>query len=288
MSPEYCLEWGQRRLVLGPRTLVMGVLNVTPDSFADGGRFFEKDRAIDRALEMASQGADIIDVGGESTRPYSGGLPEDEELERVIPVIEAVAGRVDVPLSIDTYKAGVARAALEAGASMINDVSGLRFDPDLGRTAAQAGVPLILMHMKGTPGDMQDNPTYQDLLGEIKAFLQGAVERAVSSGVSKDMILVDPGIGFGKSVEHNLRIIRDLGELHELGHPVVLGCSRKSFIGRILGKDPDFRDIGTMGVVSVGVINGAHVVRVHNVEMALDAVRVVDAIRQGRMPCSSA
>ncbi len=288
MSAGFRLEWGGRRLEPGPRTLVMGILNVTPDSFADGGRFFDRDRAVERGLEMASQGADIIDVGGESTRPYSGGLSEQEELDRVIPVIEALAARLETLLSIDTYKSGVAKAALSAGASMINDVSALRFDPELARVAGEAGVLLILMHMQGTPGDMQDNPAYDDLMGEIKEFLREAADRAVAGGVARDMLLVDPGIGFGKTVEHNLEIIRSLGELHELGLPVVLGCSRKSFIGHILGKAPDFRDAGTMGAVSAGVLNGARVVRVHNVEMTVDAVRVVDAIKQGRPPCSSA
>ena len=280
-EPVYTLQCGSRRLELGRRTLVMGVLNVTPDSFADGGRFFDRDRAIERGLTMAGEGADIIDVGGESTRPFSEPVSADEEMERVLPVIEALAGEVDVPVSIDTTKAEVARAALAAGALMLNDVSALRFDPGMAGVAAESGAPLIVMHMKGTPGDMQKDPRYDDLIGEIRVFLEGVVQEAVQAGVRREQILIDPGIGFGKTFDHNLQLIRDLDRLSVVGRPLVLGCSRKAFIGHILGKEADDRDPGTMAAVAAGVLNGAHVVRVHNVAMAVDAVRIVDAVKRG-------
>ncbi len=288
-GPVYTLQCGSRRLELGRRTLVMGVLNVTPDSFADGGRFFDRDRAIEHGLAMAREGADIIDVGGESTRPFSEPVSADEEMERVLPVIEALAGEVDVPVSIDTTKAEVARAALAAGAGMLNDVSALRFDPDMAGVAAESGAPLIVMHMKGTPGDMQEDPRYEDLIGEIRAFLEEVVRAAVQAGVRREQILIDPGIGFGKTFDHNLQLIRDLDRLSVVGRPLVLGCSRKAFVGHILGKEADDRDPGTMAAAAAGVLNGAHVVRVHNVAMAVDAVRMVDAVKRGSVePASTA
>lgn len=281
--PVYTLDCGRTRLELGRRTLVMGILNVTPDSFADGGRFFDRDRAIEHGLSMARDGADLIDVGGESTRPFSEPVSADREMERVLPVIEALAAQIHVPISIDTTRAEVARKALAAGASVINDVSALRFDPGMAAVAAESGAPLVLMHMQGTPGDMQKDPRYDDLMGEILEFLEQAVERAVKAGVRRERILVDPGIGFGKTFDHNLQVIQQLGRLGALGQPVLLGCSRKAFIGHFLGREPDDRDPGTMGAVAVGVMNGAHVVRVHNVPMAVDTVRMVDAI-QGVSP----
>jgi dihydropteroate synthase len=281
-GPVYTLQCGSRRLELGRRTLVMGVLNVTPDSFADGGRFFDRDRAIEHGLTMAREGADIIDVGGESTRPFSEPVPADEEMERVLPVIESLAGEVDVPVSIDTTKAEVARAALAAGAGMLNDVSALRFDREMAAVAAESGAPLVVMHMKGTPGDMQKDPHYDDLIGEILAFLEKVVQEAVQAGVRREQILIDPGIGFGKTFDHNLQLIRDLDRLSAVGRPLVIGCSRKAFIGHILGKEADDRDPGTMAAAAAAVMNGAHVVRVHNVAMAVDAVRIVDAVKRGR------
>lgn len=286
-EPAYTLQCGTRRLELGRRTLVMGVLNVTPDSFADGGRFFERDRAIEQGLSMVREGADIIDVGGESTRPFSEPVSAEEEMERVLPVIEALAGEVDVPISVDTTKAEVARAALAAGAGMLNDVSALRFDREMGAVAAESGAPLIVMHMKGTPGDMQKDPHYDDLIGEILAFLEAVVQGAVRAGVRRERILIDPGIGFGKTFDHNLQLIRDLDRFSVLARPLVLGCSRKAFIGHILGKEADDRDPGTMAAVAAGVMNGAHLVRVHNVAMAVDTVRIVDAVKRGRVPPAS-
>ncbi|MFO7784121.1 MAG: dihydropteroate synthase [Thermodesulfobacteriota bacterium] len=280
-APIYALDCSNHRLKLGPRTLVMGILNVTPDSFADGGRFFPRERAVEHGLAMASNGADIIDVGGESTRPFSESVQPDKEMDRVIPVIEALSGELDVPISIDTTKAEVARAALAAGASLLNDVSALRFDPDMAGLAAESRVPVVLMHMKGKPRDMQEAPEYSDLIGEIILFLKEAIQRAVEAGVRREQILIDPGIGFGKTFDHNLQIIRELDRFSVLGRPVVLGCSRKAFIGHILGKGPDDRDAGTLGAVAAGVMKGAHIVRVHNVSMTVDAVRIMDAVKRG-------
>ena len=277
------LKWSGRCLNLDQRTHVMGVLNVTPDSFSDGGLYFEQDRAVEHALAMERQGADIIDIGGESTRPFSGGISLEEEKARVIPVIERLAESLSVPISIDTFKAAVARAALAAGASIINDISALRLDEDLASVAAGARVPVILMHMQGTPETMQRNPRYRDLTREIKAFLARAVERALSAGIREDLIVVDPGIGFGKTFDHNLRIIRDLADFRSLGKPILLGPSNKAFIGHILGKEAHERDVGSMAAVAAGVMNGAHIVRVHNVGMAVETVRIVDAIKRGRV-----
>ncbi|MFC1868743.1 dihydropteroate synthase [Thermodesulfobacteriota bacterium] len=276
---EFILKWSDYELKLGNRTLIMGVLNVTPDSFSDGGHYFQRDRAIEQGLALARQGADIIDVGGESTRPYSEKISIDEELERVIPVIEALGKDIRVPISIDTCKPEVASLALRAGASIINDISALRFDPQMASVASKAGVPVILMHMKGTPGNMQNNPAYDNLINEILNFLKDAIERAVRGGIKKDMILVDPGIGFGKTLEHNLEIIKELNHLSSLGMPILLGASRKTFIGHILDNKPDERDTGSMAAISAGILNGAHIVRVHNMKKALETVKVIDAIR---------
>ena len=257
----------------------MGVLNVTPDSFSDGGLYFQNERAVEQGLALARDGADIIDVGGESTRPYSEEVSCDEELARVIPVIEVLKEKVQIPISIDTFKAEVARQALRAGASIINDISALRFDPEMASVAAEAGVPVILMHMRGTPGNMQDNPKYDNLILEILDFLEGAIDRAVKGGINRDLIIIDPGIGFGKTFIHNLEIIKGLNKFASLGRPILLGTSRKAFIGGILGNDPDKRDTGTMATVSAGILNGANIVRVHNVKMAQETLKVIDAIR---------
>ena len=278
---EFRLAWGSRSLTLGKKTLIMGVLNVTPDSFSDGGLFFSREKAVEQALAMEADGADIIDIGGESTRPYAEKVSLEQELERVIPVIEDLCRTVRIPISIDTYKAKLAESAINAGASIINDISALRFDPGMASVAKKSGVPLILMHMKGTPGDMQNKPVYSDLMGEIKAFFSEAVENAESKGIARDMLILDPGIGFGKSFDHNLRIIRDLKELEDLGLPLLLGSSRKAFIGSILDKSPEERDTGTMAAVAAGIMNGAHIARVHNVRMAVETVKVMDAIMAG-------
>jgi len=282
-TPSFTLSWLEYTLNLSRRTHVMGVINVTPDSFSDGGQFLEKDRAVEQALQLAGDGADLIDIGGESTRPYSKGISADEEMNRVIPVIEALKKELRIPISIDTLKAQVAREALRSGASMVNDISAFRLDPEMASVVAQAGVPVILMHMKGTTADMQVAPTYDDVASEIIAFLRSAMDQAVRSGVRRDRIIVDPGIGFGKSFDHNLEILKELGRLQCLEAPILVGSSRKAFIGRILDKKVHERDTGTMATVAAAVMNGAHIVRVHNVKQAVETVRVIDAIKRGKI-----
>lgn len=257
----------------------MGVLNVTPDSFSDGGKFLDPVRAVERAIEMVSEGADMIDVGGESTRPGASDVGIEEEMRRVVPVIENAAKRVNVPISIDTRKAEVAEAAIKAGASIINDVSALSGGSDLADIAARSGSALVLMHMKGTPRDMQEKPFYKDLIGEISDFLKKAAARAIVAGVAEDSIAIDPGIGFGKTVEHNLMILKRLGEFNKLGFPVCVGTSRKSFIGCVSGQArPSERLAGTIASSVIAIINGASIVRVHDVKEAVQASRVADSI----------
>ncbi|MBW1785437.1 MAG: dihydropteroate synthase [Deltaproteobacteria bacterium] len=259
----------------------MGVLNVTPDSFSDGGRYFQTEAAVRQGIRMVREGAHIIDVGGESTRPFSEAVSSREEMERVIPVIKALSRKIDRPISIDTTKADVAEAALDAGAAIVNDISALRFDARLAAVAAGAGVPVVLMHMKGTPGDMQKNPGYGNLISEIIDFLGEAKGRAAAAGVREDLIVLDPGIGFGKTFDDNLRIIRGLSAFSALESPLLLGPSNKAFIGHILDREPHERDTGTMAAVAACVLNGAHLVRVHNVKMAVETVRVIDAVKRG-------
>lgn len=280
---KFTLSWLDYVLDLDLKTCVMGVLNVTPDSFSDGGQYLESNKAIEHGITMAREGADIIDVGGESTRPYSRKIAISEELDRVVPVIEGLKKELAIPISIDTCKAAVAQEALKAGASMINDISALRFDRDMASIAAESGVPVILMHMKGMPEDMQKNPTYGDLIPEIFDFLADAIERSVNAGIKRDLIIVDPGIGFGKTFNHNLKIIKELSRFEPLERPVLLGTSNKAFIGHILGKEVYERDTGTMATIAYGVINGAHIVRVHNVRKAVETVRMIEAIRRGRV-----
>lgn len=282
----YNIEWGKHRLVLGKRTCIMGILNVTPDSFSDGGKFFTLDDAVAQGLKLFEDGADILDIGGESTRPFSDAVSVEEEIRRVIPVIENLAARISIPIAIDTTKAGVARRAIEAGASMINDVSALRLDHDLADVAAEYDVPVILMHMLGTPKTMQADPVYDDLIKEIKGFLKNAVDYAESKGISKSKIIIDPGIGFGKTVEHNLLLIKHLHEFKTLDVPILIGPSRKAFIRNIL-KDTTVKDInpdlpivetGTQASVAAAVLNGAHMVRVHNVANTRTTLKIIDAI----------
>jgi len=280
------LACGGRVLDLGRRTCVMGILNVTPDSFSDGGRFYDPDAALAQGERMAAEGADLIDIGGESTRPFAEPIPVAEEIRRVVPVIAALSRRTAVPISIDTTKAEVARRALAAGASMVNDISGLQHDPELARAAAEAGAPLVLMHMRGEPRTMQVDPRYDDLLGEIRDHLSRAVARAETMGVDRSRLVVDPGIGFGKTPAHNLELIRRLAEFAGLGLPLLVGPSRKSFIRRLV-KPPEVKDIpaelpvvetGTQAAVAAAVMNGAHIVRVHDVAATVATVKVVDAI----------
>lgn len=267
------------------KTLLMGILNVTPDSFSDGGEFFDTGSAVRRALQMVRDGADIIDVGGESTRPGSEPVALDEELRRTVPVIEAVARETGVPISIDTYKPEVARRALDAGASIINDISGLRSDPDMARVAAGHKAPVVVMHIKGTPRDMQTKePSYEALIPEILDYLRGSIRIALEAGIGEDAIIVDPGIGFGKTVEHNLEIISNLREFARLGKPVLVGPSRKSFIGAVLGGLPAGERLeGTAAAVTASVLNGANIVRVHDVKEMARVLKVADAIKANRI-----
>ena len=267
------------------RPYVMGILNVTPDSFSDGGKFFDAKKAIDQALKLVEEGADILDVGGESTRPGSDAVPEDEEIKRVLPVIQAAARYTSVPVSIDTTKATVARAALDAGAAMVNDVSALRFDDKMAEVVAAAGVPLVVMHMRGIPKTMQAGPIeYQDLLGEIRSFLDEALQRAAAAGIEREQVIVDPGIGFGKAPEHNLTIMNRIGELSALGRPILVGPSRKAFIGKVLDKEVDQRLHGTAAAVAASVFGGAHILRVHDVGPMRDVIEVARAIAGERLP----
>ncbi|KPJ61317.1 MAG: dihydropteroate synthase [Latescibacteria bacterium DG_63] len=265
-------------LDLSERTYIAGILNVTPDSFSDGGKFVERDTALKHAERMVEEGADLIDVGGESTRPYAAPVGATEEKARVIPVISMLSKRSDVIISVDTSKASVARAALDAGAHMINDVSALRFDPDLANVAAEYEAGLVLMHMKGTPRTMQENPEYDDLFAEITSFLNEAVDKACKSGVCFESIMLDPGIGFGKKLEHNLAILKNLTELKALKRPIMVGPSRKSFIGNLLNLPVEERTSGTLAAVAVSIFSGASVVRVHDVKQAKEAAVIVDAI----------
>jgi dihydropteroate synthase len=280
---SFSLEWSEFSLDFGSRTHVMGILNVTPDSFSDGGQFFRRERAIEQGLAMAQDGADVIDVGGESTRPYSERITKEEELDRVIPVIEGLKRELRIPISVDTLKADVAKEALRAGASMVNDISALRFDPGMTAVVAEANIPVILMHMRGTPDTMQDKPVYTNLIEEIIDFLEAAVDRAVQGGIRREMVIVDPGIGFGKTFDHNLEIIRELSRFRCLGRPVLVGSSRKAFIGYILNRPAGERDTGTMATVAAAVMNGAHMVRVHDVKRAVETVRVIDAVKRGKV-----
>ncbi len=286
MKP-YSLNWDGYTLELGDRTCIMGILNITPDSFSDGGRFFSLDNALAQGEKLVAAGADILDIGGESTRPFSKGVTGEEETRRVIPVIEKLAPRIPVPISIDTTKAAVARRAVAAGAAIINDVSALRLDPEMAPVAAACKVPLILMHMLGTPRTMQVDPVYADLCGEICSFLESAIEQAVKQGVSRNLIIADPGIGFGKTLDHNLSLIKQLDTLDRLGVPLLIGPSRKAFI-RTLLKGPSTREmtpdmpiveIGTQAAVAAAILNGAHIVRVHDVAQTRATATIVDAIK---------
>lgn len=256
----------------------MGVLNVTPDSFSDGGLYFDKDKALKRGLELCEEGADIIDVGGESSRPGSEPIPKEEELRRVIPVISGLKKRSDTVISIDTIKSEVAWAAFEAGADIVNDISAFRFDPEMASFVAENDVPVILMHMKGTPKTMQHNPYYEDVVGEVKAFLREKINEAQAHSIKKEKIIVDPGIGFGKRFEDNLALINRLGELEDLDRPLLVGTSRKSFIGQILNLPPQERLEGTIASAILCILHGVHILRVHDVKAVKKAIRVAETI----------
>lgn len=281
---EFVIDSPCCSMIAGGPTLVMGVLNCTPDSFYDGGRYRSHEQAIAHGLQMAAAGADIIDIGGESTRPrgvYGEGaepVPAEEEMERVLPVIAALSQQVEIPLSIDTYKAAVAEAALKAGAAIVNDISGFLFDPQMAETVARHQAVAVLMHIKGTPADMQADPSYENLLDEIYLHLQARVEAALQAGIPRERLIIDPGIGFGKRLEHNFEILRRLAEFHGLGCPILVGPSRKSFVGTVLNLPPDQRLEGTAAAVALAVKNGAHLVRVHDVEEMRRVVHIADLI----------
>ena len=276
------LVWKNFSFDFSSKTYLMGILNVTPDSFSDGGVFLNKDRAVDQALRMQDEGADIIDIGGESTRPGSGAITVREEIKRVLPVIEELAGKVNIPISIDTYKSEVAEAAIQAGASIINDISGLRFDTKMPGIVARHKVPVIIMHIKGRPRDMQKKPVYKNLIPEIMDYLNESIITARNAGIPDNMIIIDPGIGFGKTLEHNLEIIRRLNEFTGYQKPILIGPSRKSFIGKLLGDLPVTDRIqGTAAAVAIGIFNGANIIRVHDVKEMRRVAMIADAIKRG-------
>ncbi len=285
--PSGLWRCGAYRLNYQKRPLVMGILNVTPDSFSDGGKYTGVRQAVDHAHKMAREGADIIDIGGESTRPGARPVSPEEEARRVLPVIEALSGRLSIPISIDTTKASVARRAMDAGASIINDVSGGRCDPEMFPLAATSGGGLVIMHAKGTPQTLQRAPRYRNLMEEMAQFLRVAAHRAVTCGVSENRIAIDPGIGFGKTARHNLQILNQLHLLTSLGFPILVGPSRKSFIGKVLHLPPTAtlaeRAEGTASALAIAVFQGACIVRVHDVAASIRVVRLANAIQKEKI-----
>ncbi len=278
------LSWNNFILDFSEKTCIMGILNVTPDSFSDGGRYFDETSAINKALQMVGDGADIIDIGGESTRPGSEPMPVEEELRRILPVIKSIAREIKIPVSIDTYKSEIAKRALDAGASMVNDISGLRFDPEMAKVVSDYKVPVVIMHIKGTPKIMQHKPVYDALIPEILEYLRQSITIAGEAGISDNVIMIDPGLGFGKTFEHNLEIIHNLHEFALLEKPVLIGPSRKAFIGKILGDvPPDERLEGTAAAVAISIMNGANIVRVHDVKEMARVAKVADAIKRKRI-----
>ncbi len=272
------VKYRRGSLILGEETQIMGILNTTPDSFSDGGRFLDPQVAVERALQMAEEGAHIIDIGGESTRPGSSPVPLEEEIKRVVPVIEQLAKKLSIPISIDSSKAEVAKRALDAGADIVNDISGLRADDQMADVVANAGCPIILMHMKGTPSDMQQNPVYGSLIDEILSSLEESIDIALEAGIDAEKIIIDPGIGFGKTLSDNLQIINRADEFKVLGKPLLIGPSRKSFIGEILGGKEEDRMEGTLAACILSMARGVHIIRVHDVKEAVRAAKISDAI----------
>jgi dihydropteroate synthase len=279
-APLLPLALRERELAIGARTLVMGIINVTPDSFSGDGLGADADAALRQAEQFAAAGADILDIGGESTRPGSLGVSAADELSRVLPCVERICAAVEIPVSIDTSKPEVARAALAAGAAIINDVNGLRA-PGMIEAAAESGAPAVIMHMLGAPRDMQVAPAYDDAVTEVYGFLVERTEAAIAGGVAEGQIVIDPGLGFGKTAQHNLELVRRLDELRSLGRPILIGPSRKATIGRVLGKPPEERLWGTAALVALGITNGATIVRVHDVEQMAQVARMTDAVVRG-------
>jgi len=278
MLPKIVLK--NKTLDFSQRAYIMGVLNLTPDSFFDGRMFPEPEAAVQHAFQMEAEGADIIDLGGESTRPGAQAVPLKEEFRRVLPVLKRLSGRLKVPISIDTYKSEVAERCIQCGAEMVNDISGLYFDPRMKEVVARHQVPVIVMHMKGTPRDMQKDPQYRDLIGEILSYFRESISRADAAGVPADKIIIDPGIGFGKSFTHNLDILKGLESFKVLGKPIMVGVSRKSFLGKILDLPVDERLEGSIAAALYAVLRGANIVRVHDVAATVRALRTVEAIQR--------
>ena len=276
---------GGRTLTLGERTLIMGIINVTPDSFSDGGTLLDAPRAIDTGVQMVEEGADLLDVGGESTRPGAEPLPAAEERRRVLPVIEGLAGRVQVPISVDTYKAAIADAALTAGATIVNDVSGLRYEPDLAQVVARRQAAIVVMHTRGRSRDMYKQAVYHDVVDEVLDELRESVAFATNAGIGRDRIIVDPGLGFAKEAAHSYEVLARMHEFSDLGHALLAGPSRKTFLTRPFGRDlpPQARDWGTAAAVAAAVFAGAHIVRVHAVREMVQVARVSDEIRKHRV-----
>lgn len=282
------MRCGRHRLRFGPRTLVMGIINMTPDSFAGDGLGDDVSAALQQAQAMAAAGADLLDVGGQSTRPGSSLVPPEEQIRRTQPAVRAIADQVDIPISIDTTDHQVAEAALDAGAALINDISALRFDDHMARLAAERGVPVVLMHMQGTPRTMQQAPHYDDVVADIRSFLEERMAHAVAAGIAPESIILDPGIGFGKTLDHNVAILRRLRELKELGRPLLVGASRKAMVRSLVSRGEITPEVimGTAATVAISVLNGADVVRVHDVAEMVPVVRVADGIaRDWRPPC---
>jgi dihydropteroate synthase len=285
---KYKLLIGRRTIVLGERTLVMGVLNVTPDSFSDGGKFFRVEDAVKAALAMERAGADLLDIGAESTRPGSTGISAEEELERLLPVLAALRGQLKIPISIDTQKARVAEMTIGAGAAILNDISGLKHDPKMAEVTARFGVPLILMHMRGTPRTMQSKPWAKDVMKDATRGLRESVGIARRAGVRQSQIILDPGIGFGKSFAQNYELLAKLPELTRLDYPLAVGTSRKGFLGATLARNgkplpADERIWGTAATVTASILQGAHIVRVHDVEEMTQVARVTDSLLNPRL-----
>ncbi|MCS6770912.1 MAG: dihydropteroate synthase [Kiritimatiellae bacterium] len=284
MAPALLWRCRDRLIDCSARPLVMGVLNVTPDSFSDGGRYLDSERAVERGLEIASEGADIIDVGGESSRPGAVPVSAEEELRRVKPVIEELARRTDRLISIDTSKAAVAEAALAAGAHIINDISALRGDARMAALARETGAGVVLMHMQGTPQTMQIDPRYEDVVREVSDFLSERIDAACRAGINWECLAIDPGIGFGKTVEHNVALLAHLSRLTAMGRPVLVGVSRKRFLGALTGRDVHDRLLPSLAALAFSVAQGAHILRVHDVKESCETARLVAILRSGRVP----
>jgi len=280
---SFVLNFSHASIDLTKKVAVMGILNLTPDSFYDGGRYITEKEVMRRVEQMIREGADIIDIGGESTRPGARKISWEEEVKRTIPYIKKITRLFKLPISIDTYKAKVAKEAIESGAEMVNDISGLRFDPDMAGVVSSNKVFLVIMHIKGTPRNMQDNPQYGNLMGEIVSYLKESLKIAESAGINLKKIIIDPGIGFGKTVEHNLFILKNLKELRVLGRPILIGVSRKSFIGKVLNLPLEERLPGSLAATCIGLVGGARVVRCHDVKETRQVVDLAEAILQSKI-----